>query len=96
MVAQQDAANSERCAGNLQCDREDHRSGRLDRVADDGCAKTQRVRRSRDTYPHAIELVAREQVDGRSLVTHRFPLEQTGEAFAVAHRREGIKVIVKG
>jgi L-iditol 2-dehydrogenase len=55
----------------------------------------QLVRRMRHTYPRAIELVTRGQVDVRSLVTHRFPLEQTGEAFAVAARREGIKVIVK-
>lgn len=53
------------------------------------------VRRMRDTYPRAMELVARGQVDVRSLVTHRFPLEHISEAFAVAHRREGIKVLVK-
>jgi L-iditol 2-dehydrogenase len=53
------------------------------------------VRRMRDTYPRAIELVASGQVNVHSLVTHRFPLEQTSEAFAVAQRREGIKVMVK-
>jgi threonine dehydrogenase-like Zn-dependent dehydrogenase len=31
----------------------------------------------------------------RSLVTHRFPLERTGEAFAAANRREGLKVVVE-
>lgn len=53
------------------------------------------VRRMRDTYPRAIQLVAAGQVDVRSMVTHRFPLEKADEAFAVAQRREGIKVIVK-
>jgi len=55
----------------------------------------QLVRRMRDTYPRAIELVVQRKVDVRSLVTHHFPLEKTGEAFAVAQSREGIKVIVK-
>ncbi len=53
------------------------------------------VRRMRNTYPRAIQLVASGQVDVRSLITHRFALEKTGEAFAVAQRREGIKVMVK-
>jgi L-iditol 2-dehydrogenase len=52
------------------------------------------VRRMRDTYPRAIQLVANEQIDVRSLVTHRFPLEKVNEAFAVAQRREGIKVMI--
>jgi L-iditol 2-dehydrogenase len=53
------------------------------------------VRRTKHTYPRAIDLVARGLVDVRSLVTHRFPLEKTSDAFAVAARREGIKVIVR-
>jgi L-iditol 2-dehydrogenase len=53
------------------------------------------VRRMKHTYPRAIELVLKRQVDVHSLVTHRFPLEQAAQAFAVAARREGIKVIVK-
>jgi len=52
------------------------------------------VRRMKHTYPRAIALVSSGLVDVRSLVTHHFPLEQTAEAFAVAERREGIKVIV--
>jgi L-iditol 2-dehydrogenase len=53
------------------------------------------VRRMRNTYPRAIQLVASGQIDVRALVTHSFSLEKTGEAFAVAQRREGIKVVVK-
>jgi L-iditol 2-dehydrogenase len=52
------------------------------------------VRRMKHTYPRAIELVSKGMVDVRSLVTHRFPFEQAGEAFRVAERREGLKVIV--
>jgi L-iditol 2-dehydrogenase len=52
------------------------------------------VRRMKHTYPRAIDLVSRGLVDVRSLVTHRFPLEQAAEAFAVAERREGLKIIV--
>jgi len=52
------------------------------------------VRRMKHTYPRAIELVSNGLVDVRSLVTHRFPLEQAGEAFRVAERREGLKVII--
>ncbi len=53
------------------------------------------VRRMKDTYPRAIELVSKKMVDVGSLITHRFPLAQTAEAFAVADRREGLKVLVE-
>lgn len=53
------------------------------------------VRRMKHTYPRAIELVSTGLVEVRSLVTHRFPLERTSEAFAIAQRREGIKVMVE-
>jgi L-iditol 2-dehydrogenase len=53
------------------------------------------IRRMKHTYPRAIQLVENKRVDVRSLVTHRFPLEKTGEAFEAAVRREGIKVIVE-
>jgi L-iditol 2-dehydrogenase len=53
------------------------------------------VRRMKHTYPRAIELVAKGLVDLRSIVTHRFPLEQAREAFRVAERREGLKIIIE-
>ena len=53
------------------------------------------VRRMKHTYPRAIELVSKGLVDVRSLVTHRFPLEQTTEAFCLAQRREGLKIIIE-
>jgi len=52
------------------------------------------VRRMKLTYPRAIQLVESGKVNLRSLVTHRFPLERASEAFAVAARREGHKVII--
>ena len=53
------------------------------------------VRRMKHTYPRAIELVSKGLVDVRSLVTHRFPLERSAEAFRVAQRREGLKIIIE-
>ena len=53
------------------------------------------VRRMKHTYPRAIELVSKGLVDVRSMVTHRFPLEQAIEAFRVAERREGLKIIIE-
>jgi L-iditol 2-dehydrogenase len=53
------------------------------------------VRRMKHTYPRAIELVSKGLVDVRSLVTHHFPLGQSVEAFRVAQRREGLKIIIE-
>jgi L-iditol 2-dehydrogenase len=53
------------------------------------------VRRMKHTYPRAIELVSRGQVDVRSIVTHRFPLVEAREAFRLAERREGLKIIIE-
>jgi len=53
------------------------------------------ARRMKLTYPRAIRLVESGQVDVRSIVTHRLPLERVTEAFAIAQRREGLKVIVE-
>jgi L-iditol 2-dehydrogenase len=52
------------------------------------------VRRMKLTYPRAIQLVESGKVNVRSLVTHTFPIEQAAEAFAVAARREGLKIII--
>jgi L-iditol 2-dehydrogenase len=52
------------------------------------------VRRMKHTYPRAIELVSKGLVDVRSIVTHHFPLEHAAEAFRVAQRREGLKIII--
>ncbi len=53
------------------------------------------VRRMKHTYPRAIDLVSKGLVDVRSLVTHRFPLDQAAEAFRVAARREGLKIMIE-
>jgi len=52
------------------------------------------VRRMKHVYPRAIKLVESGQVDVRSVVSHRFPLEQASEAFALAQKREGLKIII--
>jgi L-iditol 2-dehydrogenase len=52
------------------------------------------VRRMKFTYPRAIHLVESGKVDVRSLVTHTFSLDHSVEAFALAARREGLKVII--
>jgi L-iditol 2-dehydrogenase len=52
------------------------------------------VRRMKLTYPRAIALVSQGLVDVHSLVTHRFPLTQAAEAFAMAERRDGLKIMI--
>jgi L-iditol 2-dehydrogenase len=51
-------------------------------------------RRMAEVYPRAIELAADGQVDIRSIVSHRFPLDEVAEAFDTAARRLGHKVLV--
>jgi len=54
----------------------------------------QMVRRMKHTYPRAIKLVETGQVELRSIVSHRFGLDQAAEAFSVAQKREGLKVVI--
>jgi L-iditol 2-dehydrogenase len=53
-------------------------------------------RRMKHCYPRAIHLAAQGRVDLRGLVTHRFPLAQAPEAFALntAYRDQVVKVII--
>ncbi len=53
------------------------------------------VRRMKHTYPRAIELVVNGMVDVKSLVTHRYPFNDIDEAFRIASRREGLKVMIE-
>jgi len=52
-------------------------------------------RMKEDVYPRCIRLVEQGRVDALSVVSHRFPLDQVGEAFAQASSRAGLKVIVQ-
>ncbi|XP_078589218.1 sorbitol dehydrogenase-like [Branchiostoma floridae x Branchiostoma japonicum] len=45
-------------------------------------------------YPTALSMVASGQVNVKPLVTHRFSLEQTLEAFEASKKGEGIKVMI--
>jgi L-iditol 2-dehydrogenase len=51
-------------------------------------------RRMGDVYPRAIDLAVRGEVDLRSIVSHRYPLDRVGEAFDTAVHRRGNKVLV--
>jgi L-iditol 2-dehydrogenase len=53
------------------------------------------VRRMNHAYPRAIRLVQQGMIDVASIVTHRYPLDRVGEAFATAVAREGLKVVVE-
>jgi L-iditol 2-dehydrogenase len=53
------------------------------------------ARRMKAVYPRAVALVAHRQVDLDWLVTDRFPLARSAEAFATAAARTGLKVIVE-
>jgi len=52
------------------------------------------VRRMKHVYARAIKMVESGQVDLRSIVSHRFPLEKAIEAFDFAQKREGLKIII--
>ena len=53
------------------------------------------ARRMNDVYPRAIGLVATGRVDTATLVTDRFDLGSAPDAFALATRRTGLKVIIE-
>ena len=52
-------------------------------------------RRMKFTYPRAIELVKKGVVDVRSLVTHRYSLDESEAAFLAAEKRDGIKIVLE-
>ncbi|MGQ9815331.1 MAG: zinc-dependent alcohol dehydrogenase [Candidatus Roseilinea sp.] len=51
-------------------------------------------RRMKRTYPRAIALVEQGMVDIRSIVTAQFPLAEAGQAFTLAQKREGLKIVI--
>jgi L-iditol 2-dehydrogenase len=55
------------------------------------------ARRMKHAYPRAIRLVQTGQVDLSPLVSHRFPLERAGEAFALnaAYGQGVVKVVIE-
>ena len=52
------------------------------------------VRRMKHTYPRAIRLVENRMVEVRSLVTQCFPMGEYDQAFRIASRRDGIKIVL--
>jgi len=46
-------------------------------------------------HRQAIDLIASGKLDVRPFVSHRFPLEEIGEAFRTAESKEGLRVIVQ-
>nr|XP_039252620.1 sorbitol dehydrogenase-like [Styela clava] len=48
-----------------------------------------------NTWPAAINMLASGQIDVKSLVTHRFPIEKAQEAFEFTRGGKGIKVMIK-
>jgi L-iditol 2-dehydrogenase len=55
------------------------------------------ARRMKHTYPRAIRLVRSGAVDLHSLISHRFPLEKTPEAFAmnVTYEDQVVKAVIE-
>jgi L-iditol 2-dehydrogenase len=53
------------------------------------------ARRAREKYSEAIRLVTEGKVDVEAIVSHRFPLEKSAEAFELALRRGGLKVVIE-
>jgi L-iditol 2-dehydrogenase len=53
------------------------------------------VRRMKNVYPRAIQLVAAGLVDVKSLVSRCFPFEEYDEAFRQAEARAGLKMVIE-
>jgi L-iditol 2-dehydrogenase len=53
------------------------------------------ARRMKEAYPRAIDLVKRGTIEIDWLASKSFALPDAGEAFAVATRREGLKIVVQ-
>ncbi|GAA4463822.1 zinc-dependent alcohol dehydrogenase [Phytohabitans houttuyneae] len=53
------------------------------------------VRRMKDTYPRAIDLVRRGLVDVSTVVSARYGLDEAADAFETAVARRGLKVVVQ-
>jgi L-iditol 2-dehydrogenase len=53
------------------------------------------VRRMNEVYPRAISLAMSGRIDLEAVVSDRFPLSRATQAFDVAARREGLKVVVE-
>ncbi len=51
-------------------------------------------RRMVNTYPKAINLVSKEMINLKPLITHQYPLEEYLTAFTIAAKREGIKTFI--
>lgn len=52
------------------------------------------VFRYANQYPRAIEMIETHQVDVRRLISARYSLERTKEAFETLKERRGLKIIV--
>lgn len=52
------------------------------------------VFRYKNTWPLCLQLLQEGKIDLKKLVTHRYPLEKTLEAFEMAKSGQGIKVVI--
>lgn len=46
------------------------------------------------SYPIALQLIATGKINVKPLITHRYPLTQTLEAFQMSKEGTGIKVVI--
>jgi len=46
-------------------------------------------------HKQALDLIASGRIDIKEFISHRFPLDDIGEAFRVAESKEGLRVVVK-